>query len=873
MKSKGCNLNNKNESHIKNNEATNNFTNSNSPMTLNKNKSNVFSSLINSLSKQKTFNIKFMQILFLCFFSSFLGITNCKAKKHFCGTDLLKTPKRILVPEEPLPLITSSKRIMNQPNLEQKWESLRIHFDFSYIEQKVTEGIIKQKDLSDLKEKIMPKAKEVFQGLLKVKRIKSKLKLNSPHCETIPIPNLYNHAGDGVAADIVIFVLIDTSGFFSENGIEAAAIHCLQHQETRRPIAGYIQFKSDLNINSQFTKDYYAWLAIHEISHILVINRALYEDYIDAETLVPLGYDRVIGSKVLESGSKMNFIKTPKVMEKAKEHFGCANLYGLPLEYNGGPGTAGSHWAKRYMNGDYMIGESFGENLISEISLALFEDSGWYKVNWEMANLFLWGKGKGCDFFDREKKCIYAEKVDLDMEKLNSTLVEFAFGLRQSKNNIDKDNTSQKLVVNKDNFVVKNNIFKNDVTNERLSLKVLKIKATEKVNGSLMKKKNKINLIASSNNGTNNNYYNRTYVNNSTESNNNTKDTNNKDSSINSVMKVFEDYFPKDISNNTKKFILQYKTDFKDEFCTEFNMPVCSSSHLFRGSCIVEDPLDPIERHEMLFKNTRISGYEKLTDRCPTAIESRYKQASYGGSCRYGEKFPNTKSFEKICPECACFMSNLMEIEKKNQLKKNFRLNNYYNENKNKISNNDNSLEKNNVGINNNNYTKVFDDVSEAENFLKGNKVNAQYEKIVKFKTKDVEKINFSFIEKSNFENFSVDNIIENKNKKSKKDLENEGEDYQEEYEIIKLNPALMPEDFVASCFEFKCEKSDLYLYLNENKFKCEEEGKVTKIPGYEGGIRCPDKRILCDEKYLCKFGCVEKFNNSIPWEKFDEEK
>jgi len=827
-----------------------------SEITFIKNNKNTLFSNNNTLSFSswnKNTQIKIMHILFLFCFISILSLSQCKSKKHFCGTDLLKTPKRILIPEEPLSSSLTPKRL----NIHgQKWEPLRIHFDFSYISQKVSEGIIKHKDLLDLQEKVMPKAQEVFQRILSVKRIKSKLKLNSPHCETFPIPDLYNHASEGVSADIVIFVLIDTSGFFSENGIEAAAIHCLQHQETRRPIAGYIQFKSDLNVNSQFSKDYYAWLAIHEISHILVINRALYEDYIDPDTLAPLGYDSVIGSKVLESGSKMNFIKTPKVMEIAKQHFGCDKLFGLPLEYNGGPGTAGSHWAKRYMNGDYMIGESFGENLISEISLALFEDSGWYKVNREMANLFLWGKGKGCEFFDRSKKCVYAEKVEIDIRRLNSTLFEFALNEKgKNYSEISKGNESEadnnKIFISKDDLVVKDNIFKNKITKERVSLKVQRKKATERVkeldNQSKLKK-NKIKTDLSKN-----------------STNNNTINTDNSYSNNiydkNSFLKIFENHILNKNFTNGKKFILEYKTDFKDEFCIEFNMPICSTSHLFRGSCTVEDPSDPIEKHEMLFKNTRISGFEKLTDRCPTAIESRYKQASYGGSCRYGESFPSTKSFEKICPECACFISNLSEIPSKNQIKKNFRVNS--NHENNKINDNET---KNKII---NQITLVTDNILKNENFLKESKDNTQYEKITIFSQKTNDQIHFSFIEEK-LKNKNTLAYEENKNKESNEVFD---DNYDEEYEIIKLNPALKPNDFQASCFEFKCDRGELYVILNESKFKCEEEGKVTRIPGYEGGIKCPNKSILCDEKYLCKFGCVEKFNNTIDNEKFEEEK
>ena len=345
----------------------------------------------------KTFLVKkynFIQLLITMNF--LLKIFHSKSKSP-CGIDKIKIPKRTLIKQE-----RENFRILRENN----WEPIRIHFDYSYLENGIGTTINKS-DLIDLKEKIMPKTKEIFENLLKVKRIQNKLMLNSPNCETFPIPDIYNHGGGGVEADIVIFVLVDNSGYFQENGIEAAAIHCLQHQETRRPIAGYIQFKQYLNVTDSTILDYYVWLAVHELTHVLVINKGLYEDYINPETLVPLGYDRVIGSKIIDNGKKMNFIKTPNVLNLAKKHFGCSHLDGLPLEYNGGVGTAGSHWSKRYMNTDYMIGESYGENLISDITLALFSDSGWYSIDYSLSNLFIWGKGKGCAFFDRKKKCIF----------------------------------------------------------------------------------------------------------------------------------------------------------------------------------------------------------------------------------------------------------------------------------------------------------------------------------------------------------------------------------------------------------------------------------------------------------------------------------
>lgn len=108
------------------------------------------------------------------------------------------------------------------------------------------------------------------------------------------------------------------------------------------------------------------------------------------------------------------YVNSPKVLEKAREHFNCHSLKRLPLENQGDTGTLGFHWEERYMLGDYMVGTSYMDNVISDITLALFEDSGFYKIDYYAAELFRFGKNKGCEFFN--KKCIEDGKVLFENE-------------------------------------------------------------------------------------------------------------------------------------------------------------------------------------------------------------------------------------------------------------------------------------------------------------------------------------------------------------------------------------------------------------------------------------------------------------------------
>lgn len=80
---------------------------------------------------------------------------------------------------------------------------------------------------------------------------------------------------------------------------------------------------------------------------------------------------------------------------KAREHFGCSTLDGVELENQGSEaGTAKSHWEKRIFNGEYMIGTSSKYPVFSAMTLAWFEDTGWYKANYSTAEPLQWGMKK-----------------------------------------------------------------------------------------------------------------------------------------------------------------------------------------------------------------------------------------------------------------------------------------------------------------------------------------------------------------------------------------------------------------------------------------------------------------------------------------------
>ena len=105
---------------------------------------------------------------------------------------------------------------------------------------------------------------------------------------------------------------------------------------------------------------------------------------------------------MIQQSGNTYYVNIPKVLEKAREHFNCNSIKGVYLDNQRDTGSAGFYWESRYILGDYMISNDYIETSSSAITLALFEDSGLYKVNYYSGGLFKYGKNKGCDFFNNK---------------------------------------------------------------------------------------------------------------------------------------------------------------------------------------------------------------------------------------------------------------------------------------------------------------------------------------------------------------------------------------------------------------------------------------------------------------------------------------
>ena len=187
--------------------------------------------------------------------------------------------------------------------------------------------------------------------------------------------------------DLIVYPQVDTEEEFITSETIAAASHCLLSKVSQRPIVGIILLNKNLNTKNDL--EYYIRNALfHEFFHILGFNFLFFKN------------------KQYEENS-YTYLNSPKLLEKAKIHFGCDDIKGIRLEDQGESGTVGSHWDARFMQGELMIGEDYSEVVMSDMTLAFLEDLGYYKVNYYTGGLFRFGKNQGCSFL--EKKCIYSE--------------------------------------------------------------------------------------------------------------------------------------------------------------------------------------------------------------------------------------------------------------------------------------------------------------------------------------------------------------------------------------------------------------------------------------------------------------------------------
>jgi len=335
---------------------------------------------------------------------------------------------------------------LNHPYDNEKEEGRRLDADGTlYRPMRVryfTDAMLQHKTASNAEQinfvenVILPYAADFWSKALSVVPVEGKLKMDSydlsnrmfcGDSEFSEVPQ--SHIEEGVEdADLVWYVSATPSTRFCGSSTLAVAVAC-NFDQFDRPTAGAINFclnQVELNGNggaSDAVKKDNFDVAVHEAAHILGMSSNAFRYFYDSETGKPRtsrpfqtqtvtcvdGVERTLGlpaENTLKMGEKSNgqryaSLVTPRVQTVVRNHFNCQSLEGAQLENQptGSESCIGDHWEERYFYPEAMTSVmSPTTNVLSPLTLALMEDSGWYVANYSQANLLPWGHGVGCDF-------------------------------------------------------------------------------------------------------------------------------------------------------------------------------------------------------------------------------------------------------------------------------------------------------------------------------------------------------------------------------------------------------------------------------------------------------------------------------------------
>lgn len=235
--------------------------------------------------------------------------------------------------------------------------------------------------------------------------------------------------GNGVAnTDFLIYVRAESTVSCADGKTLAYASTCQQDQYDR-PTFGMVNFCPAKLSTAAADFERQVSTALHEFTHALGFSSRFFplmrnEDGTPRTPRDQTGRPPTFTSGTCPNGKAIDYyvqpanttvqytterdhvvakMVTPRVQAFVQQHFNCSTLQGAEIESQDG-GCLGSHWEERIFEPEYMSPVDSYRNIFSALTLAFFEDSGWYRVNASTAQRLHFGRLKGCSF--ATQKCI-----------------------------------------------------------------------------------------------------------------------------------------------------------------------------------------------------------------------------------------------------------------------------------------------------------------------------------------------------------------------------------------------------------------------------------------------------------------------------------
>ena len=370
-------------------------------------------------------------ILFYLYLFFLYSSNLCSNSDSFCGTNLLSSEvqKQLI---NNVTLKANNNRINDNKRKLSEYTPIKIIIDNQYLSDQLTRKIVSENKYT-LILNALNTATSMLSSLISVEKYNNPITLDKDiiikncHLEENSYKATYLSPNKIPGDSIIIYPRFHDFNQKGNNNILSSAKFCYLDNDIKRPLAGFIYIEkniTELEMRKTNIDKYYTMIFLHELTHILIFDAQLFSPYnpnIEIKKIEILKQRRTI-------------ISSPKVIEMAKRHFGCKTLKGIELENqdydwkeiinddNQNPyDEYSNHWDARTMLTDYMTSIHYDEITISEITLALFEDSGWYKVKYYTGGLFRYGKNQGCEFLN--SYCVYG---DISLHKNEYCITERA---------------------------------------------------------------------------------------------------------------------------------------------------------------------------------------------------------------------------------------------------------------------------------------------------------------------------------------------------------------------------------------------------------------------------------------------------------------
>ena len=320
--------------------------------------------------------------------------------KYRCGSDksenIPKPAKNYIKFKENEPLFLRQLEELD----EDAFKNLIIYLDLTNLEEEMEENDFDE-EYKAIIINSMKKAKSVLETLIKVKYINSDYNFKDEEIKDLKINHwdkdkfgteAYNKnvSLKSLGIDLIIFSRLSYDNEFDEDALAQASPN-LYDKETFQPLVGVITINKDISLEKEKSQEFFDSVFVHEYIHILGFSNFY------------LNYFNYIFTKENIYGIKKSYINSTKVVNIAKKYFNCSDIDGIELENMNEFNS--SHWESRILLGDIMTTMTYTEEqVISEFTLSLLEDLGYYKVKYYTGGLMRYGKHKGCDFL--KNKCV-----------------------------------------------------------------------------------------------------------------------------------------------------------------------------------------------------------------------------------------------------------------------------------------------------------------------------------------------------------------------------------------------------------------------------------------------------------------------------------